>query len=79
MSWLATRACPYTKTEEEEEDDAPDEVFMNPFGKWEISKTKKAKLEAVRAEEAAERRANRGPTWGRALQSFPDCLLIVYR
>lgn len=47
-----------------EEDDDEDEVFKNPFGKWELSRSKTARSEAARAEEAAERRANRGPTWG---------------
>ena len=47
-----------------DDEDAPVEVFVNPFGKWEVSKHKRAKLEADRLAEAEERRAQRGPTWG---------------
>ena len=48
----------------DDDDDDDPEVFLNPFGKWELSRSKRAKVEAKEAEEAAERRANRGPTWG---------------
>ena len=48
----------------DDDDDDDAEVFLNPFGKWELSRSKRAKLEAKQAEEAAQRRANRGPTWG---------------
>ena len=51
---------------EEASADAADEpeFHVNAFGKWQLSRNKRAKLEAEEAEEAAARRENRGPTWG---------------
>jgi len=51
-------------SDDDDDDASRPEFIKNAFGKWEVSRHKRAKREAQLAEEAAERRANRGPTWG---------------